>query len=111
MGANLGHHDLMSGTGWDFSAQLWRHGQEEGSWHFATLPPNTSEEIRELAGPRKGFGAVKVSVELGESHWSTSLFPDAASGCYVLPVKKAVRLANDCEAGETIAVRVELVDR
>jgi hypothetical protein len=41
--------------------------------------------------------------------WRTSIFPDAGRGCYVLPVKKAVRKAQRIEAGDAADVTVELL--
>ena len=69
------------------------------------------EDIRELFdGPRRGFGAVKVRVTVGTSTWTTSIFPDSASGCYVLPVKRAVRKAEALDIGDVAATTVELID-
>ncbi len=92
-----------------FSAGLWEHSGE-GGWHFVTVPPEAGEEIRLHAGEPRGFGSVRVSVTVGSSHWSTSVFPDAASGSFVLPVKKAVRAAEGVAAGDRIAVVLQLVD-
>jgi hypothetical protein len=41
-----------------------------------------------------------VRVRLGGSEWRTSIFPDSKSGCYVLPVKKAVRKTENVEVGD-----------
>ncbi len=94
---------------WEFVSELWEH-TGEGSWHFVTVPLEVSEEIGDLAGPPSGFGSVRVSVTLGETSWQTSLFPDSASGCFVLPVKKAVRSAESVEAGDPVAVQVALAE-
>lgn len=91
-----------------FAAELWEH-EGDAPWFFVTVPPEESEEIRELAPERRGFGSVRVEVEVGESRWRTSLFPDSKRGCYVLPVKKSVRVAEDLEEGETIDVAVRLL--
>ena len=71
----------------------------------------TSEEIgqRALALPRKGFGSVRVAVTVGGSSWRTSIFP-AAADRYDLPVKKAVRHAENLEPGYRVRVVLELVD-
>ena len=90
-------------AGWEFVAELWQHSGE-GSWHFVTLPIDVSEELGEVTGPPRGFGSVRVEVQVGDSTWRTSVFPDAATGCFVLPVKKAVRMAEDLFAGEPVAV-------
>jgi len=50
-------------------------------------------------------------VTIGNSTWTTSVFPDRSRGCYVLPVKKAVRKAEDIDIGDAATVKVELLDR
>ncbi len=95
----------------DFEAELWLwDARSEQNWTFVSLPEEASEEIREVtAGPRRGFGAVRVQVTVGGSTWRTSIFPDGARGCYVLPVKRAVRRAEGLDTGDLTPVRVELV--
>ncbi|WP_326554897.1 DUF1905 domain-containing protein [Micromonospora sp. NBC_01813] len=95
----------------DFDAELWLWAARRGdSWTFVSLPAETSEEIRELtAGTRRGFGSVRVQATIGASSWTTSIFPDSAKGCYVLPVKRAIRVAEDLHQGDLVAVTVELI--
>ncbi|MFE2109533.1 DUF1905 domain-containing protein [Kitasatospora sp. NPDC059463] len=96
----------------DFEAELWIwDARRADSWTFVSLPVEASEEIRDVAaGPRRGFGSLRVRVTLGGSAWQTSIFPDRTRGCYVLPVKRAVRTAEGLEPGDTTAVTVELLD-
>lgn len=96
----------------DFEAELWIwDARRDESWTFVTLPADASQEIRELSeGPRRGFGSVRVRATIGGSAWTTSIFPDSKSGCYVLPVKRAVRKAEDLDAGEVASVKVEPLD-
>ena len=83
-----------------FEARLWRW--REGSWFFVTLPHDVSDEIDDLVGgSTSGFGAVKVEVQVGTTHWSTSLFPSKEEQSYVLPVKKAVRTAEGLDEDST----------
>lgn len=95
----------------EFEAELWLwEARRTDSWTFVRLPAEASEDIRELAaGPRRGFGAVRVVARIGASTWRTSIFP-GSDGRYVLPVKRAVRTAEHLAAGDTTAVTVELVD-
>lgn len=94
----------------DFYAELWEHSPADpGSWHFVTVPAELSEDLVLRAGPRKGFGSIRVEVRIGSTTWRTSLFPDSATGTLVLPVKKAVRRAESLEAGQTYRVTLELV--
>lgn len=96
----------------DFDAELWRWDARRGdSWVFVSVPPEASEEIRERHhAPRRGFGSVRVRATIGGSTWTTSIFPDSARGCYVLPVKRAVRTAEDLDVGDVATVSLELID-
>ena len=92
----------------EFVAEVWAHGEEPGSWHFVTLPLDGADELRAEAGPRGGFGSIRVAVTVGGSRWHTSLFPESGGGSMVLPVKRAVRAAEGLEAGDACAVGLEL---
>ena len=94
----------------EFVAPLWIH-PGDGGWHFVTLPPDVGADVHQLtAGARHGFGSVRVAVRVGGTAWRTSVFPEAAGGGYVLPVKKAVRTAERLTVGEPVHVLLDLVD-
>ncbi|WP_412537736.1 DUF1905 domain-containing protein [Longispora sp. K20-0274] len=95
-----------------FDAELWLwDARRLDSWTFVTLPADVSEEIREMAaGPRRGFGAVRVRVTIGGSTWATSIFPTSGRTGYVLPVKRPVRRAEELDVGDVATVTIELVD-
>ena len=91
-----------------FSSELFRW--EQGSWYFVRLPGEAAEDVRDLVtGPPTGFGSVPVEVRLGSSLWRTSVFPDKASGSFVLPVKKAVRTAEGLEDGDPVEVELRVL--
>ncbi len=85
-----------------FTEPLWLHSG--GSWVFVTVPIDDSEDIREFAPEGPGFGSVPVRAEIGETSWTTSVFPDKKSGCYLLPVKKPVRRAEKVDVGDPVEV-------
>ena len=96
-----------------FTAPLWRWSARQetadpSAWCFVTVPPDLSQDVREQAGEPRGFGSVPVRVTVGTTHWETSVFPDAESGCYVLPVKKAVRQVHGVEEGDDLTVTLEV---
>ncbi|MEV4533430.1 DUF1905 domain-containing protein [Asanoa sp. NPDC049518] len=95
-----------------FDAELWAwEARRDDSWVFVTLPAEASAEIRDrTGGTRRGFGSVRVKVAIGSSVWRTSVFPDSASGSYVLPLKRAVRRAERLDTGDVATVSVEVVD-
>lgn len=94
----------------EFSAPLWRYPGADG-WHFVTVPEDVSADLSDLAdGVKRGFGSVRVAVTVGTTTWRTSVFPDSKTGTYLLPMKKAVRLAERLEDGQGCKVLIELVD-
>jgi len=99
----------MSRPAHSFVAEIWESDSMD-AWAFATVPTEVSEDIRLRTGPPRGFGSVRVETTLGTTTWHTSVFPDRKSGCYLLPVKKAVRRAEGVEAGDEVGLRLVLVD-
>lgn len=92
----------------DFEAPIWRY-PGPGGWHFVTLPPELADELRErTAGTRTGFGAIRVRATAGGVSWDTSVFPDADSGSYLLPVKKSVRAAAGLGDGSVVRIGLAL---
>jgi hypothetical protein len=86
-----------------FSGPLWRWSGES-AWHFVTVPEAVSDEIASRVVPGPGFGSVNVTVTVGSSTWSTSVFPDSTSGRYVLPVKAAVRRRERVDDGDEVLI-------
>jgi hypothetical protein len=63
-----------------------------------------------LGRTSRGFGAVKVRVKVGKTVWDTSVFPDSETGCYLLPVKKAVRKSEGLLAGDRATFQLEVLN-
>ena len=57
---------------------------------------------------RKGFGSARVEVVIGGTRWKTSVFPHKESGGWILPVKAAVRKAEELVEGDQVTVTVSL---
>jgi hypothetical protein len=94
---------------YEFEATTWEYGGQ-ASWFFVTVPKHISEDIKEVSGPyKRGFGSVRVVVTVGASRWQTSVFPDSKTGCYLLPLKKEVRKAENIDATSVFAVRLDIV--
>lgn len=95
----------------EFEGDVFRwDARVDSSWFFAALPPELSADIREIPRPYRGFGSVRVRARIGGSEWSTSIFPDAERGAYVLPLKRAVRDAEGLVDGGPVVVRLEVLD-
>jgi hypothetical protein len=101
---------VPSPLAYSFRAELLPWEVRRDLWTLVTLPRDVSEEIREVVGDlRRGFGAVRVRARIGATTWSTSVFPQTAGGCYVLPVKRSVRDANRLDVGDEVDVSLDLV--
>ena len=92
----------------EFTAPLWEWGAID-SWYFVTLDEEDSEVVGERPPPGRGFGSVRVRVTVGRTTWTTSVFP-GDDGHYVLPVKKAVRVAESIEEEDPVTVLLEVLD-
>ena len=79
------------------------------AWFFAYVDKEQATKIREKHGKvRRGFGSIKVTATIGKTTWRTSIFPDKHSGCYVLPLKAAVRRAEGIDVGDTISFTLKI---
>lgn len=92
---------------WTFESEvwLWRPGE---SWHFMNLPEDVADDIDELVPDKRGFGSVRVAVKIGSSEWETSVFPSKELQTYILPLKKAVRTAEDLHDGDKATVTLSI---
>ena len=94
----------------EFDGDVFRwEAREDSAWFFTSVPPELSEEIREIPRPYRGFGSVRVRANIGGSEWTTSIFP-SSDGSYVLPLKNAVRDAEGLVDGGPVTVRLEVLD-
>lgn len=93
------------------TAPVWLWNSENGSWHFLTVPPDQAIEIRlaaTAAGPRRGFGSVRVAATINGVTWRTSIFPQKSGG-YILPIKAAVRAQAGIAAGDEVSATLDLI--
>ena len=80
-----------------------------GGWHYVTLPAEVVDDIRERFGSSaRAFGSLPVSVEIGHSEWTTSVFFDNNTSSYLLPVKADVRRREEVAEGDTVTVRLAI---
>ena len=68
-------------------------------------------QIRFYTGSKTGraWGMIKVKARIGNSEWDTTIWPDKASGSFLLPVKAAVRKAEKIDAGDQAEVNLTVL--
>ncbi|MFC7622134.1 DUF1905 domain-containing protein [Microlunatus sp. GCM10028923] len=95
----------MEGLRFEFTGDIW-HWRGPAPFHFVTVPEDASAQIRDLATVLSyGWGVIPVRARIGDTEWTTSLFPK--DGGYALPVKDAVRRAEQLAEGSVVSVIME----
>lgn len=95
-----------------FEAELWIYPSltSNAAWHFISVPDIFYDEIK-LSNYlyKRGFGSIKVLATINNTSWQTSIFPDNKTQCYLLPVKKSIRVANNLSDGDRVNITLEFV--
>lgn len=85
-----------------FSGPIF-HWRGPAPYYFVAVPDDDCVAIKDLASALSyGWGCIPVTVRMGETSFSTSLFPK--DGGYAVPLKAAVRRAERIDEGDVITV-------
>lgn len=96
--------DHPAGLDLGFTGGIW-HWRGPAPYYFVTVPERECLDLYEVAAAvTYGWGMIPVRARIGSTDWRTSLFPK--NGQYVLPLKDAVRRAEEIGEGDTVAVRL-----
>lgn len=76
---------------------------------FVPMPVEDSEDLKEAARGLEYWGQVKVDALIGETRFTTALFPK--DGRYLLPVKAVVQRAEGVAEGVDVHARLRLLGR
>lgn len=76
---------------------------------FLAIPAEESEDIKEAARGLEYWGQVAVEVRIGQTDFTTALFPK--DGRYLLPLKMAIRRPAGIELGDEVTANVRLAER
>jgi hypothetical protein len=81
------------------------HWRGPAPFFYLPIPAARAADVRAAARAASyGWGVVPVEATIGETAFTTSLFPK--DGTYLLPLKDAVRRATNTTAGDTVAVEM-----
>ena len=76
-------------------------------YYFVTVPEDEAEELQEAAAMVSyGWGMIPVTVLIGETEWTTSLWPK--DGTYVVPLKDAIRKPEGIGDGDELSIRLTI---
>jgi Domain of unknown function (DUF1905) len=89
-----------------FSGDIW-HWRGPAPFFFVTVPEEESAQLHDVAGAVSyGWGMLPVRARIGGTEWRTSLWPK--DGQYVLPLKVAVRRAEQLDEGDVVTAQLLL---
>jgi len=91
-----------------FKGEVW-YWRGPAPFYFVTIPATQGAKIKAVSAQvTYGWGVIPVTAHLGQSTWTTSLFPK--DGSYVLPIKKVIRENETLEVGDIakISLSIEL---
>lgn len=87
---------------YSFKSKVWLYPGMAG-WHFVTLPKTIANDINyHFAHRKKGWGSLRVQVTIGNTTWTTSIFPDKKSDSYLLPLKAEIRKKEAIAADDSV---------
>ena len=88
----------------EFSSEIW-YWRGPSPYHFVAVPPEGCAELHAVSKlVSYGWGVIPVTVRIGASEWTTSLFPK--DGGYLVPIKDAIRAAEGLAAGDVVEVQL-----
>jgi len=90
----------------EFSGKIifWRG---PAPWFFVKVPAKNSRAIKAISNVvTYGWGVIPVHVRIGETEFTTSLFPK--DGRYLVPVKASVRKAESLEKGDKVTLQLDI---
>jgi GNAT superfamily N-acetyltransferase len=86
----------------EFSGEIWEW-RGPAPYYFVTVPDEESLDLQVISSAvTYGWGMIPVQVRLGDTEWTTSLWPK--DGGYVLPLKDMVRKAERVHEGDVVTV-------
>jgi len=86
---------------------IWWRGP--APFHFVVLPDEEAARLRAVAARvTYGWGCIPATVTLGETTFTTSIFPK--DGGFRVPVKTAARRAEGVELGDDVTLVVVVED-
>lgn len=93
---------------WTFTGEVieWRG---PAPFFFVPMPAEASGDLKEAARDLAYWGQVPVLVTIGDTEFTTALFPK--DGRYLVPVKVAVQRAESLGLGTPVEVTLRLPPR
>jgi hypothetical protein len=94
---------------YNFQAEIWLY-DGPAAWHFITLPKPVATDIEQRYGHlKRGWGSLRVLLEVNGAEWETSIFTDKQRQSFLLPLKAAKRREAGISVGDTVSVTLTVL--
>lgn len=90
----------------EFHGKIW-YWRGPAPFHFVTVPEEQSQDLKAISGfVTYGWGMIPVRVQLGQSQWTTALWPK--DGRYIVPIKDSVRKAENLAVDDEVTIHLQV---
>ena len=90
----------------EFSGKIW-YWRGPSPFYFVSIPLEQSQQIKAVSGIASyGWGVIPVQVRIGQTKFTTSLFPK--DGLYIVPIKKIVRDSEAIDLDDEVQIQIEI---
>ncbi|MCA0458085.1 MAG: DUF1905 domain-containing protein [Chloroflexi bacterium] len=93
----------------EFSGEIF-YWRGPSPFLFVAIPKEDSDDIKAISSEvTYGWGVIPVSVQIGKTEWTTSLFPK--DGLYLVPIKAKIQKAENVGEGDEVTIRLRIERR
>ena len=90
----------------EFTGRIF-HWRGPAPYLFVSVPEQASQDIKAISQlVTYGWGVIPVHVRVGNTEWTTSLFPK--NGRYLVPIRKSAQVTEKLQEGDYISIRLEI---
>ena len=90
----------------EFSGEIF-YWRGPAPFFFVNIPEDQSSDIKAISKTATyGWGVIPVTVQIGNTEWTTSLFPKG--NLYLVPIKANIREAESLEEGDDVTIRLTI---
>ncbi|MDP9027427.1 MAG: DUF1905 domain-containing protein [Actinomycetota bacterium] len=89
-----------------FEGEIW-YWRGPAPWLFVTVPDDGAAAIHQIAARvTYGWGVIPATVRIGDTEFTTSLFPK--DGGYLVPIKRVVQDAEQIDVGDVVEIELTI---
>lgn len=89
-----------------FTGEIW-YWRGPAPFHFVTVPEDAAQDLHAVSSQvTYGWGMIPVTLTVGATTRTTSLFPK--DGGYIVPLRTDLRVAEGLDVGDVVDIRMSV---